>query len=130
MDGGRLILILATTPGPNQKITNSSKKSVKAVIYTNSSEIGESMSPLWYVRYFRGPEAAGGGGYRTRYCRQFGGRKFRSVYSYEYSYCTVLFCTFTLVSLYVSDLPNVTKYRTVLVALLLYEYSTAVIAVP
>ena len=47
MDGGRRILILAATPGPNLKITNSSEKSVKVLIYTNSSEIGESMSPLW-----------------------------------------------------------------------------------
>ena len=43
---GRRILILAGTPGPSLKNTNSSKKSVKVLIYTNSSEIGESMSPL------------------------------------------------------------------------------------
>ena len=44
---GRRILILAGTTGPGLKNTNSSKKPVKVSIYTNSSEIGESMSPLW-----------------------------------------------------------------------------------
>ena len=46
LPAGRRIPILAGTTGPSLKNTNSSKKPAKVSIYTNSSEIGESMSPL------------------------------------------------------------------------------------